>query len=104
MDSQTFQQKLAELMSEISTLPRSERDKLQNLAEQTQQRHEQLKDTVGGLQESLNHLRLSVKYLVFDLEATRRENQYLRRILHHQSQQCDDQDDSDDFIGPKETG
>jgi hypothetical protein len=26
-------------------------------------------------------LRLSVKYLVFDLEATRRENAYLRRII-----------------------
>ena len=30
---------------------------------------------------SLDHLRLSVKYLVFDLEATRRENQYLRKLL-----------------------
>lgn len=102
MDSQTFQQKLAELMSEISTLPRSERDKLQNLAEQTQQRHEQLKDTVGGLQESLNHLRLSVKYLVFDLEATRRENQYLRRILEHQNQQLSEDDNGPDFNEPSD--
>ena len=33
------------------------------------------------LQESLDYLRLSVKYLVFDLEATRRENAYLRRLV-----------------------
>ena len=41
-------------------------------------RHERLKQTVSGLQESLDYLRLSIKYLVFDLEATRRENGYLR--------------------------
>lgn len=29
----------------------------------------------------LNYLRLRVKYLTFDLEATRRENGYLRRML-----------------------
>jgi len=37
--------------------------------------------TVRSLQDSLDHLRLSVKYLVFDLEATRRENTYLRKML-----------------------
>jgi len=29
----------------------------------------------------LDHLRLQVKYLLFDLEATRRENRYLRQML-----------------------
>ena len=38
--------------------------------------------TVSGLQEKpLDYLRLSIKYLVFDLEATRRENGYLRKML-----------------------
>ena len=37
--------------------------------------------TIGELQESLDYLRLSVKYLVFDLEATRRENKYLRSLI-----------------------
>ncbi|MCY2929963.1 MAG: hypothetical protein NTV86_10795 [Planctomycetota bacterium] len=31
--------------------------------------------------ECLDRLRLQVKYLVFDLEATRRENRYLRMML-----------------------
>jgi predicted enzyme involved in methoxymalonyl-ACP biosynthesis len=100
MDEQSFQKKLAELMGEISTLPKSERDKLTELAEQTQQRHEKLKHTVGSLQESLNHLRLSIKYLVFDLEATRRENRYLRRMLEHQSQHIDDEEDSGGYARP----
>ena len=33
------------------------------------------------LQESIDFLRLSIKYILFDLEATRRENQYLRKML-----------------------
>jgi hypothetical protein len=81
MNETDFQSKLSELMGEISTLPASERRRLQKVATDTQQRHERLSRTVGSLQESLDYLRLSIKYLVFDLEATRRENGYLRRML-----------------------
>ena len=81
MNEQEFQTKLAELMGEITTLPITERKKLEQLADETRQRHERLKQTVSSLQESLDYLRLSIKYLVFDLEATRRENNYLRKML-----------------------
>jgi len=81
MDEVTFQNKLAELMQEISTLPKTEREKLTDMANRAQQRHAKLKKTVHDLQESLDYLRLSIKYLVFDLEATRRENRYLRQML-----------------------
>ncbi len=85
MDERTFQQKLAELTQEIGNLPAEDRSKLETLAEQTKQRHAKLKKTVSSLQESLDYLRLSVKYLLFDLEATRRENSYLRKMLEEQS-------------------
>ena len=81
MDEMLFQKKLSELMSEITTLPKSEREKLTALAEQTHERHKKLKKTVSDLRESLDYLRLSIKYLVFDLEATRRENGYLRKMI-----------------------
>jgi hypothetical protein len=81
MNEQEFQSKLSELMVEISALPAAERAKLEQLADETRQRHEKLKATMSGLQESLDYLRLSIKYLVFDLEATRRENGYLRKML-----------------------
>lgn len=81
MNEQEFQGKLAELMGEISTLPPTERNKLEKLAGETRERHERLRQTVSNLQESLDYLRLSIKYLVFDLEATRRENGYLRKML-----------------------
>ena len=81
MHEQEFQVRMAELMNQIDTLPAAEREKLQQLAGETRQRHERLKQTVVALQDSLDQLRLSVKYLVFDLEATRRENQHLRKLL-----------------------
>lgn len=83
MDEATFHAKLNELMKEISTLPKSERDKLTAMAHDTQARHAKLQETVHNLQESLDYLRLSIKYLVFDLEATRRENSYLRKMLEN---------------------
>ena len=81
MNEQTFQHKLAELVAEIGTLPEDERRQLELLAQQTKARHKQLKETVSNLQESIDFLRLSIKYLLFDLEATRRENNDLRKML-----------------------
>ena len=81
MDETTFQTKLAELMGEISTLPAAEREKLEVLAKETQERHSQLRKSINSLQESLDWLRLSVKYLVFDLEATRRERDEFQQQL-----------------------
>ena len=84
MNEDTFQKKLAELVREIGTLPPGERKRLESLAEETKQRHKELKETVGNLQESIDFLRLSIKYLLFDLEATRRENAYLRKMLEEE--------------------
>ena len=87
MDEKTFQRKLSELVAEIGTLPPRERKKLEVLAEQTRRRHQELQDTVSGLQESIDFLRLSIKYLIFDIEATRRENEYLRKMLESGGQE-----------------
>ena len=38
-----------------------------------------------SVEESLDYLRLQVKYLLFDLEATRRENRYLRQMLENRA-------------------
>ncbi len=90
MNEETFQKKLAELVAEIGTLPTGEREKLQALADETKERHKQLKQTVSNLQESIDFLRLSIKYMLFDLEATRRENNYLRKMLEDSTGRSDD--------------
>ncbi|MGD9693773.1 MAG: transcriptional regulator [Phycisphaerales bacterium] len=81
MKDTDFQQKLGELLAQIERAPESERGRLRELAQETKDRHERMRAIIGDLQDSLDHLRLSVKYLVFDLEATRRENTYLRKML-----------------------
>jgi DNA-binding transcriptional regulator GbsR (MarR family) len=81
MNDQEFQVRLGEIEEQISNLPIPERERMHRLVDETRERHERLRATVNQLQDSLDHLRLSVKYLVFDLEATRRENSYLRKML-----------------------
>ena len=44
----------------------------------------------ASVEDAITHLSLQVKYILFDLEATRRENRYLRQTL--ESRQRDDRD------------
>ncbi len=81
MDEQLFQTRFTEILNKIRDLPADDRERLENIAHETRDRRERLKGAINELQESMDYLRLSVKYLVFDLEATRRENAYLRRMI-----------------------
>lgn len=81
MNERDFQNKLDELLLQINDLPEDKRGPLQQLAEETRNRHDKIRDTIKSLQDSVDYLRLGVKYLVFDLEATRRENDQLRNML-----------------------
>ena len=81
MNEQDFQSQLGELMGEITALPAIDHERFEKLADETRQRHEKLSKTLSNVQDSLDYLRLSIKYLVFDLESTRRENGYLRKML-----------------------
>ena len=78
---QAYSRTLDRLMDEIDALPRGPRERLQSAADEARRRHGRLVETVAKLQETLDFLRLSVKYLCFDLEATKRENTYLRKLL-----------------------
>ena len=81
MNDAVFENKLNELVKEIGSLPAPQREKLITLAQRTDSCHKELRKGVGRLQESMDYLRVSVKYLVFDLEATKRENAHLRKLL-----------------------
>lgn len=81
MDEAVFESKLNELVKEMSSMPGREQQKLLILARQTNTRHKELRKSVDSLQESLDYLRISLKYLIFDLEATRRENAQLKKML-----------------------
>ncbi len=100
MDEQTFQNKFNELIDRIKELPEDQRGRLEDLANETKERRDRIQASVSELQESLDYLRLSVKYLVFDLEATRRENAYLRRLVEESNSNggcdCDHNGHDDD--------
>jgi len=69
--------------------------KLADLAKKAKQLkigRKKLETSLQQLQESLDYLRVCIKYQLFDLEATQRENQYLRKLLEekrgHGDQSC----------------
>lgn len=85
MDESSIEDKLNELVSEFGNAFNPNHKKLADLAKQAQANRQQLKKSITSIQESLDYLRICIKYQVFDLEATRRENEYLRKLLEDQN-------------------
>jgi hypothetical protein len=81
MDNAGFREKLFELMKDIDGVTVPDKDKVIRLTKKTKKGHDLLQKKLGNLQQSLDSLRLGLKYLIFDLEATRRENSDLRKRL-----------------------
>ncbi len=81
MDEARLEDKLKELVKEFGGLENNQYKKLASLAQEAQDSNKKLQKSVDNLQESLDYLRICIKYQLFDLEATRRENKYLRDLL-----------------------
>lgn len=47
----------------------------------TKEVQKKIEEGLVTIQESLDYLRICIKYMVFDLEATRRENEHLRNLI-----------------------
>jgi hypothetical protein len=85
MDISAFQAKLNGLLNEISNLPAGHGRNILLLTQKVKPIDSKLKST-ESLDESIDHLRLIMKYLMFDAEASRRENSYLRKMLENQEE------------------
>ena len=81
MNEEDFNRRLRELIGEIVQLSEEDQEKLKPMIEETKERHQQIKNMTAKLQETLLHLRIGIKYLIFDLEATRRERDQLKKQL-----------------------
>lgn len=93
---------MSRLIEKLQALPKEHRDSIEDLCRNEGQQHSSVEESVSKLQNSLDYLRLSVKYMVFDLEATRRENVYLRKLveqIRRDSSRRNDSDGSDEFYG-----
>ncbi|MEN6386633.1 MAG: hypothetical protein ABFD79_15750 [Phycisphaerales bacterium] len=81
MDEPKIEDKLNELLKEFDSAGGPQRQKLASLARLASDNCKKLRKSVDSLQESLDYLRICIKYQLFDLEATRRENKHLRSLL-----------------------
>ncbi|MBN2139255.1 MAG: hypothetical protein JW720_15745 [Sedimentisphaerales bacterium] len=81
MDETNLEDKLNELVREFGDTTDPQHRKLADLAKKAQANRQKLEKSINSLQESLDYLRVCIKYQLFDLEATRRENAYLRKLL-----------------------
>ena len=69
---------LDELNSMINELPSAHRDRLAPVVARVVESTKRRRRILSLVQEALSQLRLDMKYLVFDLEATRRERDAYR--------------------------
>ena len=81
MKEPSLEDKLKELVKEVGGMAEPQSTNLAALAKQAQDNRKKLEKSVNTLQESLDYLRLSTKSQLIDLEATRRENAYLPKLL-----------------------
>lgn len=76
-----FTDSVDDLIRELENSSNSKERKLAKQAKRVQLNHKKFEESLINLQELLDYLRICIKYQVFDLEATRRENIYLRKLL-----------------------
>jgi hypothetical protein len=70
-----------ELAAACNHLPREYRQRIEPLLSRVLEGTKRRRRILGLVQEALGQLRLDMKYLMFDLEATRRERDEFRRKL-----------------------
>jgi hypothetical protein len=70
---------IQKLAAAIGELPAAERDRLEPLLTGVLESTKRRRRILGLVQDALTQLRLDMKYLMFDLEATRRERDEHRR-------------------------
>ena len=80
MDEVKLEDRLNELVKALAGVAEPQGMKSAMPGKEVQDSKPSAKD-IDSLQESLDYLRICVKYQLFDLEATRRENKFLRQLL-----------------------
>ena len=79
-------QDVRDLMSAIQELPDEFRAQIEPLAHRVTDSTRRRKRILGLVQDALGQLRLDMKYLMFDLEATRRERDAFQNELEDRSE------------------
>ncbi len=96
MDEKELNNRLRDLIGEIAKLPKKDQKNLKPLIEETKRRQKEIKEDADKIHKSIEDLRICISYILFDLEATRRERDNLIKILKNQNK--DDNDDNPNTI------
>lgn len=72
---------MTQLISLVANLPAEHRGEIENVLGRVVESTKRRRRILTLVQEALSQLRLDMKYLVFDLEATRRERDRLKGIV-----------------------
>ena len=88
-NSEELPQDLIEMGTIITSLPEEHRGKLQRLYQRVVENTRRRRRILNLVQEALSQLRLDMKYLVFDLEATRRERDDYRARVEEEGNRDD---------------
>lgn len=80
MDEVALREKVGQLLSEVQRVP-PEAGQRKQVRRRQSPVASAMKREMATLEDGIDHVRLAVKYLVFDLEATKRENRLLRDLL-----------------------
>ncbi len=75
MTENEFKSKLTELAEKARALPASEQAQLASLFAETRRRHETIQHNAVEALSALDDWRITVKYFIFDREASAREQQ-----------------------------
>jgi len=81
MDEAALREKVGQLLSEVHGLPGVSVKAAVEAERPPAVSASPMRREMAALEDSLDHVRLAIKYLVFDLEATKRENRLLREML-----------------------
>jgi len=86
MSEDNAKKEIEKLLRDISKLPVAQREKVLLFVEQTKKTQGDIRESMKILQDSIDKIRGAIKYLLFDLEATRRENTYFKGLLEKEGE------------------
>ena len=74
MKKSVFEENVSKIIDRIKEMPKDQQEPLFKLVQETRERYDQVQESADGAKNALDDLRLMLKYVLFDAEATRREN------------------------------
>ena len=81
MNEELVRAKVGQLLSEVNRASGPDRPQGEGVHPPGSRHDSTMRREMAALEDNLDHVRLAIKYLVFDLEATKRENRLLKELL-----------------------